>query len=376
MRYTAIATWAVFGAACAADRSAEWSVSVDTLPSGTVHVINAGEGRWSSGSRWSLMEAVKIGERNEAGPALFGDISDIDVDPLGRLYVLDRMAQEIRVFEADGQHIRTIGRLGSGPGEFLGVTGIAMDPQGRLWTLNQVNLRFSVFDSSGALFAEYPWNFRGAASAQWMSTFDAAGHLLHVVYYWSPTGVHTGLVSYDPMTQQDLDTLPTAGLPEGAPPLTLRVWLAPQAWWIGAQHEYRVWNVTHRGDTLKVVERRRGAERLSPAERDSARREEQALQRRVVSGSLDMDTERRPIFEALAVDPDGYLWVILAPEPGERDTRLDVFDPDGVYLGELVAPHTINPRVPVVFHGQRLYYVIRDEMDVAAVVGVDIQRGP
>lgn len=369
---TVMAILSLTSVGCAADGSEDWSVTVDTLSSGAVQVFNSGSGRWGSTPPWQLVESVKIGTRHGSGPELFGDIADIEVDVFGRIYALDRMAQEIRVFKPDGSHLRTIGRLGHGPGEFHGTTGIVFDHEGRLWALNQNNVRFSVFDSSGILFREYPWRFRGAASAQWESVFSPEGQLLHVTYFQTPTGTGTGLVQYDPAAQEGVDTFPTPSLPEGTKPLTGRRRLMANGWWVGRQYEYRLVNLTHEGDTLKVIERAREAENLAPAERDSMRRQEEALQRRLVSGSLDMETERRPLFDAFAADEEGFLWVFLVPAPEESRTRIDVFDSDGVYLGELTAPHLVDRRTQVVFNGDRLYYVTRDEMDVPYVVGAQI----
>jgi hypothetical protein len=373
MRHTAVTAVLLLTVACTADRAQDWWATVDTLPSGVIHVVNSERGRWGLTPPWQLVEVAKIGTRFDSGPALFGYVADIGVDALGRIYVVDPMVQEILVFEPDGAYIRTIGRPGRGPGEFGGLTGIAFDPQGRLWALNQNNGRFSVFDTSGALLAEYPRRISGVAYARWENVFGEEGYLLEVMSYVTPTGLGGGLAKYDPVSMQYLDTLPTPRLPEDTPPLTGRRLLTEDGWWVGVQHKYRLWLLTHEGDTVRVIERLREAEALSRAERDSARRQEEQLRRRVVSGSLDMETETRPIFHSLAADEEGYLWVTLVSAPEEDRTRLDVFDREGVYLGQLTAPHRLDPLTNVVIKGGRLHYVTKDELDVPYVVAAEIR---
>ena len=64
-------------------------------------------------------------------------VRSVVADAAGAIYVADVQANEIRVFGADGAHLRTIGRSGDGPGEFnalyalawIGDTLAAFDPR-------------------------------------------------------------------------------------------------------------------------------------------------------------------------------------------------------------------------------------------------------
>lgn len=61
----------------------------------------------------------EIGSDESAGPEyVFGSISAVALGPQDRVYVADRQSSNVRVFTADGVHLRTIGREGDGPGEF------------------------------------------------------------------------------------------------------------------------------------------------------------------------------------------------------------------------------------------------------------------
>ncbi|MGH8722070.1 MAG: hypothetical protein ACREU4_08805, partial [Burkholderiales bacterium] len=79
--------------------------TIDTLPGGAVLVRNAGEGMWKRGDGWRLVEAARIGNADGEGPAGFARITALEADQLGRIYVLEGQAQQLRVFDSSGTHI-------------------------------------------------------------------------------------------------------------------------------------------------------------------------------------------------------------------------------------------------------------------------------
>lgn len=61
----------------------------------------------------TLSIGVQYGDENQ----MFGQIQDVALDSLHRIYILDSHKQDIRVFNASGEYLTTVGRRGSGPGE-------------------------------------------------------------------------------------------------------------------------------------------------------------------------------------------------------------------------------------------------------------------
>ena len=81
---------------------------------------------------------LSIGEIDGPPEVLFGRIASVAVDGAGNLIVADGQMGEIRIFDASGAHLRTIGGPGEGPGEFRGLAGawptaedvvVAVDPR-------------------------------------------------------------------------------------------------------------------------------------------------------------------------------------------------------------------------------------------------------
>jgi hypothetical protein len=370
----ALALVMLAGLACADGRTGAWHGTVDTLESGAVLVSNPRMGSWTAESAWRLVEDVRIGTREGWGPDAFGDVADIDVDAGGRIYVLDRQAQDVRVFAPDGSHVRTIGRPGSGPGEFNGVTGIALDPRQRLWVFNQNNLRYSVFDTTGTLLGEPPRRFTDVGAAEWISVFEPEGDMREVFYYPDPTvGIKGALIRYDTATGMALDTSPVPSAPHGTPFGWAHRTLTPHGWWVGVADEYRLWQTTYGGDTLRIVTRSYTPRELSAEQRDSAERHAADLRRRLVGGSLELETRMQPLFRGIVVDDRNYVWVIMVEPADVEGTTLDVFDPDGRYLGAVTASPAIAQRAPVLIRGSVAYWVTKDSLDVPLVVRATIR---
>jgi hypothetical protein len=65
----------------------------------------------------SLKEELSIGRENAGDEYSFSDISSLDADDEGRIYVIEGSDANVRVFDRNGVFLRTIGRKGQGPGE-------------------------------------------------------------------------------------------------------------------------------------------------------------------------------------------------------------------------------------------------------------------
>ena len=183
--------------------------TIDTLESGRIVVSNPAVGMWPQGSEWKVVEEIRIGRFDGTGPEVFGSVGVLEVDAGGRLYVFESQAQELRVFDVDGSHVRTIGGRGGGPGEFAQVMGMAWAPDGNLWVVDPGNSRISVLDTAGT----YPDSHRtigGFVVFPWRGGFDDRGAFLTYGFDQSSTdGFGLTLVRYD----QDMELVDTIPLP-------------------------------------------------------------------------------------------------------------------------------------------------------------------
>lgn len=73
---------------------------------------------------------LQIGAMDGTSAHTFSRVDDLAVSDDGSILVSDGLSQELRVFDSDGRHVRTIGGTGNGPGEFAtapSVAGLAGD---------------------------------------------------------------------------------------------------------------------------------------------------------------------------------------------------------------------------------------------------------
>lgn len=374
--------------ACSAGEGRQsWEGAVDTLPTGTIVVRNAPQGSWDSGSTWRLMEDMRIGSVEGEDATTFSRIAALAVDAAGRVYVVDAQAQEVRVFDAEGRHVRTIGRKGGGPGEFAEADGIAVDQSGNLWVGDRRARRLSVFDSSGVLGGDYRRD--GPGFVPWLTYGWPGGTLWDA---WQVSGTdgkdgHTELLRFANGAFRDTLRLPPFEPPQWRivsrqgitvntfnfpVPLTAREVLALDptgAVWRAISGEYRVTRFTATGDSTLIVLREYQPVAVTTSDRERVL----ARYRQTFSESgTPLDESLVPAFHpalhGMWVDDRGHLWVV----PVSADTAnmlVDVFDPTGRYLGAVrtsMTPRMLRPQ-PVVRDG-RLYYVATDALDVPYVV--------
>lgn len=373
-------------AACGGgEAGGRWAGTVDTVPGGTVVVRNPAEGMWGEGEGWWLEEELRIGALEGEGPEVFGRVADLAVDALGRIYVAEGQAMEVRVFDAGGRHVRSLGRKGGGPGEFEDVSGLRWGPEGNLWVVDQRNGRYSVFDTAGVLVTSHR---RRAAGMfwPWPGGFDPEGRLVDVTFHRN----RTVLLRYG-LGLARVDTVP---LPTYEGPrfelrdgerliMTTPVPFAPRLlWrfdprgfvWFGIGDEYRLYQLTLDGDTARIVEREYEAVPVTAADRDSA---VESLKWFTDQGGKVDPGEipgQKPALSRFFADEVGYLWVEPALPHGREEDLYDVFDPEGRYLGRIGVPVRLDPSPRPIIAEDRIYGVHRDELDVEHVVVIRLDR--
>lgn len=378
--------------ACGPDEAsgaARWAGSVDTLPSGAVVVTNPATGLWTDETRWRVEEELRIGTLEGTGPDLFGQITDIAVDPAGRIWVLEGQSQEIRVFGETGAHIRTIGRKGGGPGEFNQAAALDWGPDGHLWVVDPRNNRISVLDTAGTLVRSHT-TIGGFMIFPWPGGFDDAGHLYSPAPLRSEEGFRSGLVRHD-TTMTPIDTIhpprytgpaeffelrSDRGSMRAGVPFSpgLRSRLHPDGkFWALSTGDYTLLEIALTGDTLRIISRT--FEPLPVTEADVEAAIEGMEWFISQGGKVDRGKfpDVKPPVTNFVVDDEDNIWVVRQRERDDA-TLVDVFDPDGRYLGELTLPFATSWGRTPAFRDGLLYTVTTDDLEVPYVVRVRIVK--
>jgi 6-bladed beta-propeller len=395
-----IAAWAVIAvvalaiglAGCAGEAPARgWGGTVDTLSSGQISVYNPRGSLWTAGDEWVIEEDLRIGALAETGPDMFGSITDFAVDRLGRVWVFEGQAQEIRVFDGDGRYVRTVGRQGEGPGEFNRVIGMDWGTDGNLWIADPSNNRLSVVDTTGAFVASHP-TIGGVVVQPWPGGFDDEGRFYT---YGVDTSVDDDfalvMVRHGP-DLQPIDSVAPPDYPGEREYFELksednwwrtRVPFTPSiewrlardgTYWAGLTGEYRIFQLSWAGDTLRSI--RREYDPLPVTSSDVAEARENLKDFIDAGGKPDWSRipSHKPAFEDFVLDDAGNLWVQVVAAEGDEQRLFDVFDAEGRYLGEVRVPFPVEFYPPPVIRAGYLYAITRDELEVPFVVRARIER--
>ena len=110
-------------------------------------VKQAGRAAYPNGG--TLVAELTIGVVDGAQEYMFGNVRDVLELRDGSTLVVDDKAFAIRQYDAQGAHVRTIGRKGQGPGEYTRPGMLAELPDGRILLVDGGNVRVNVYARNG-----------------------------------------------------------------------------------------------------------------------------------------------------------------------------------------------------------------------------------
>ena len=94
--------------------------------------------------------AIEIGGGSGANDALSGVAAAVRLSD-GRIAIAEQSTRSVKLFDARGRFVRSIGRQGSGPGEFSSITRLALLPGDTIVAYDGLRGTLSVFDTTGRL---------------------------------------------------------------------------------------------------------------------------------------------------------------------------------------------------------------------------------
>jgi hypothetical protein len=94
---------------------------------------------------------ISLGGPDATGPTQLFRVQGVLVDPAGRLWIADGQSGELRIFEPDGTHVRTLGGRGEGPGEFEQIRLLGSGPGDTVFVGDGASDRVTVYSPEGEL---------------------------------------------------------------------------------------------------------------------------------------------------------------------------------------------------------------------------------
>ena len=348
---------------------------------------------------------------------LFARIASVAVDRAGNLVVADGQVGEIRIFDAGGAHLRTLGATGEGPGEFQALAGAWPTAEGGIVAVDSRLDRITRFGPDGELLATA--TFEGLGEQPMIRPVRMAGpgtflSRVQSLTLPSPTGVFSLEEAIESMSdplgsrseyvvRHDLtgvliDTVATvpaqASVTSGRGGGTnmsitiMRVPFSPapaataspegrMAVTAGRSYEFSVYDASGTLERIVRIAQEPPARtaahleawvRASTGDRgpmDNA--EVEAALRRYHEMPLP---DRLPAWSALVIAESGEVWARRFAIRGAETASRDVFGVDGGYLGRVTAP--ANLRIQHVGDG-RLTVISTDDLGVERVEVYEIR---
>jgi hypothetical protein len=392
---------AVLLVACSSESGDAWpdGVEVDTLAGGGIQVRTPGEGVWAmTGTEpWRVVEDLRIGEADGEGPYLFGSVRNVIPDAHGRIWVMDSQARELRLFGPDGQYLRTVGGAGEGPGEFQTNPCAFPGPNGEVWV---EDFRYwHRFDGEGAHVATlFRLNTLGCGVRQWtpdgrLVMVSTEGSMARgdqrsffVVYSLADDGQ---VMPGDTFSTPERPTAHSITWidPEGIGRIILQIpFVHRPSWVLGPMGElfvsdregaYEIRRASLAGDTLLVMGRPHEPVPIDASVRTATI---DGFAEGVRSRGFTPEPPFTPSLVPTVYPPlsrffighDGSVWV--RSEQGPDLEVLDLFSPDGRFLGRVDVPDDFHRMFIQAVVGDHMYGSVQDDLGIAYAVRLRIER--
>jgi hypothetical protein len=355
----------------------------------------------SGGSVWSqaqLVEDLRIGVLEGPDELTFGRVDEIAPDASGGVYVFDGLTPALRYYDASGNYVRTLGGRGSGPGEYRDVAlGLAVRRDGRIVLRDPRNSRLNVYHPDGRSSDHWP-----VASGLYTGNalvVDTADHMYLKILLEQPRRNEPWKIGLLHLAADGrlIDSIPPPAVVDeptggGGTFVPTKEWaLSPLGDIIvGVPRDYTFEIRRANGKVTRVVKTYEPVQ-LSPEERaehEAANEWTRTHEGDVLTSDLPPIPWVKPAYSSIETGADGRIWIRRHVNAEKREVAgqargegppprtwiepavYDVFEPDGVYLGEVRLPR----RTSIHWLGRdHLWGVVRGDMDEAYVVRLRLQ---
>jgi len=365
--------------------------TIDTI-GGVVTVRNGPVGAWDTASEWSVGDVLRIGSLDDPDASFSSILLSATLSPSGGVYVVSFADNTVFHYDREGRYLRRFGGAGNGPGELTRPNAVSVDPIGRVWVTEHFSRprRWSVFDSTGAFLktvlfpAAATYAHRRlmplAITPDWKIVTEMGDELGAQYLQFDTLGTlevessKIGLVQTPSPVRMPPDREDRAFLNERIDRLRWSSGLKGHTW-IAHKGELRLTKVELRsGDTLRIVETTH-----RPKE-DLSQREMERLDRLLQRGGSSAGAFPlvNPIVDAVHETEDGHVLVQIVETVGEPSTILDVFSPDGVFMGALGVPFNLpsHGQGLTTISGNLILTVTQDRLGVPSVIVARIGPTP
>ena len=316
-------------------------------------------------------EELAIGGEDENGEIVLYQPIRLAVDDDGNIYVADMSDSKIKVFDAQGNFIRSIGEKGQGPGEFSSIGEIKILPNGNLIALDYRNRRTSIFDKNGKFLSSYTWKNHqyfillttDSSYTMQENVYEKQGRKLFIKTY---NFEGKELVNFGEFTPPGVKILTKGKMAFG-----IGIPYSPASVFAGDQERgwlYHCYNANYlievynrNGKLFRKIERPYELLSVTKKDRDDFRHGFDNNPNKVFAEmARDVDLpDFKTVGDAMIIDDEGNLWLSTHEEKKQQDDTyfaVDIFNKDGIYVAKIW-----TNQMPRVFKKGKMFTITTDE---------------
>lgn len=306
---------------------------------------------------FNLEEEITIGEKDREGEFLFISITSVGIDDEENIYVLDRKACQIKVFNKNGKFLRNIGRKGQGPGEMLSPSVMEIVSGKEIMICDISNNRVSFFSLKGKLVKEVS---KGKFFRLISPTPDSSGNFIGSYRIRMGQKRVVELKKFDSnfepiFTLKKLDYTDEPDVIYPYPPFIIYSVLKDDKVLWGNWLSYRLHIVDETGKMTRKIFKDYNPIKIT--EKDKEKDIKQRFGDQGIPPGIKVDfPDYHPAFWYLSIDDEGRIFVQTFERTEEGSYYYDVFDSEGKYIAKI--PFGVRPWA---WKKNKLYTVEEDE---------------
>lgn len=330
-------------------QKADWKGTIEK-ENGIIVVKNPKKPIYSE-NVFSLAEELSIGKAERGEEYIFSQIRSIAVDEKERIYVLDTKEAHVKVFDKNGDYIKTMGKKGQGPGEMSLPFSICITTQNEMVVQDLDNRRIMFYSLDG--------NFiKSLSSAKIVIVgfnIDSSGNIIGIISISGPDKQVIELQKFG----SDLSYLYSFGsfsLPSRSS--TFNPFMPELCWAVNKEdnvicgypenYEFKLFNPE--GKVIRKV--------IKDYKPIKITQEEIEERKKRLPGPMKMDIPQyHPAYQDLTIDEENRIFVqTWERSENEEGYYYDVFDSEGKFIAKI--PLKARPQV---FKKNKLYTIEEDE---------------
>lgn len=306
----------------------KWEGTVEEID-GVVVVKNPEEPMYAEDAV-TFEEELVIKEDEEV--YLFSNLIVLAVTEDETLFALDHSAMNIKIFDKDGNFVRTFGKKGQGPGEFIRPFSLSVTSQDEIVIYDLVNRRFSFYSKDGQFIKDL-------STAKFSFTsprIDSKGNILAITIERDRENPVYDLRKYDSSLNYVCSYV-NIPIPD---PLIYNLYRPSMKWTLSEEdniifgypekYEFHIFNPE--GDEIMKIEKEFTPNDITQEHIELAKKA--ALR---FSGEMKLEIPPHyPAYSYISVDENNFIFVQTYYEVNDvLESFYDVFDSDGKYINKI-----------------------------------------